>query len=114
MIRNCELRTLNRRAFASRAVEKVLRFDPVGGLVECVAGVLEAELDQDAARGVVVRMMAGEEGLRGQRAEGVIDHGTGGFSRQSLAPIRWDEMVADLVYALLGTPGAEAGAACEA
>jgi hypothetical protein len=58
-------------------------------------------------------MMAGEQRRRATRVERVADHRLRGFAGQALAPMRRQEVEADLEDALLGLVPAQAAAADE-
>ena len=68
-----------------------------GGGIDVVVGETEAEFFQNAARGYVIRMMPGEEGLHSQRIESVTDHAAGRLPGQALSPERGAKMEAQLV-----------------
>lgn len=78
-----------------------------------VVRVVEAEMLQQARGTGVVRMMAGEQRRGAARIERVADHRLRGFAGQALAPMRRQEMEADLEDAMLGPARAQAAAADE-
>ncbi len=54
--------------------------------VELVVGVTKAQLLEQAAGGLVAGVVAGEEGLGAELAEGVGDDGAGRLRREASAP----------------------------
>ena len=75
-------------------------------------GVVEAQFLQDAGRGGVFGMVAGEESFESQRAEGVSDYGLRGFGGDSFPPKIWKEVKTefeDLFFEVVGTESATTG-----
>jgi hypothetical protein len=67
---------------------------------------------QDAGRGGVIGMVAGEETFQLERAEGVADYGLRGFGGESFPPKFWKEVeteLEDLFFEIVGAEPAATG-----
>src|SRR3546814_18034316 len=79
-------------------------------LAQVLAGVAllaEADLQQQAAAGVVARQAGGLDPMQGQLLEGELDHRRGGLAHEALARVAPADPVADARYeeGLVGKEG---------
>lgn len=75
-------------------------------------GVAEAQFLQDAGRGGVFGMVAGEETFEGERAEGVSDDDLRAFGGETFSPKFWKEVkteLEDLFFEVVGAEPATTG-----